>query len=173
MAMNEWKSIHCMLYKADTPRLRSTMQKIRFLISISAVTLKLIVKITSIFGSYRFLKIAWHDIFHFQTTFQRAGICIQWSSLQCRRFYRALANGFNRESAMFHVKGYYCYSPQSSSVIKWRLHRSDPNKLSPTQNTPALQATRDLAESKRKCSSSLQSNPEVNHRTHLKDSSVS
>ena len=32
---------------------------------------------------------------------------------------------------------------------------------------------RDLAESKRKCSSSRQSNPEVNHRTHLKDSSVS
>ena len=32
---------------------------------------------------------------------------------------------------------------------------------------------RDLAESKRKCSSSYQYNPEVNHRTHLKDSSVS
>ena len=31
-----------MLYKADTPRLRSTMQNICFLISISAVTLKLI-----------------------------------------------------------------------------------------------------------------------------------
>ena len=42
MAMNEWKNIHCMLYKADTPRLRSTMQNIYFLISISAVTLKLI-----------------------------------------------------------------------------------------------------------------------------------
>ena len=52
-----------MLYKADTPRLRSTMQNICFLISISAVTLKLMVKITSIFGSYRFLRIAWHDIF--------------------------------------------------------------------------------------------------------------
>ena len=46
MAMNEWKNIHCMLYKADTPRLRSTMQNICFLISISAVTLKLLVKIT-------------------------------------------------------------------------------------------------------------------------------
>ena len=39
---HEWKNIHCMLYKADTPRLRSTMQNICFLISISAVTLKLI-----------------------------------------------------------------------------------------------------------------------------------
>ena len=48
MAMNKWKNIHSMLYKADTPRLRSTMQNICFLISISAVTLKLMVKITSI-----------------------------------------------------------------------------------------------------------------------------
>ena len=39
---HEWKNIRCMLYKADTPRLRSTMQNICFLISISAVTLKLI-----------------------------------------------------------------------------------------------------------------------------------
>ena len=30
-----------------------------------------------------------------------------------------------------------------------------------------------LEKSKRKCSSSPQFNPEVNHRTHLKDSSVS
>ena len=30
MAMNEWKNIHSMLYKADTPRLRSTMQNICF-----------------------------------------------------------------------------------------------------------------------------------------------
>ena len=58
MAMNELKNIHSMLYKADTPCLRSTMQNICFLISISAVTLKLMVKITSIFGSYRFLRIA-------------------------------------------------------------------------------------------------------------------
>ena len=34
-----------------------------FLISISAVILKPMVKITSIFGSYRFLRIAVHDIF--------------------------------------------------------------------------------------------------------------
>ena len=39
---HEWKNIRCMLHKADTPRLRSTMQNICFLISISAVTLKLI-----------------------------------------------------------------------------------------------------------------------------------
>ena len=58
MAMNELKNIHSMLYKADTPCLRSTMQNICFLISISAVTLKLMVKITSIFGSCRFLRIA-------------------------------------------------------------------------------------------------------------------
>ena len=42
MVVNEWTNIHRMLYKADTPRLRSTMQNICFLISISAVTLKLI-----------------------------------------------------------------------------------------------------------------------------------
>ena len=63
---HEWKNIHRMLYKADTPRLLSKMQNICFLVSISAVTLKLIsitVKITSIFGSYRLLRIAWHDIF--------------------------------------------------------------------------------------------------------------
>ena len=58
-----------MLYKADTPRSRT--QNICFLISISAVILKLMVKITSIFFSYRFLRIAWPDIFshsdHFPT----------------------------------------------------------------------------------------------------------
>ena len=30
---------------------------------ISAIILKLMIKITSIFGSYRFLRIVWHDIF--------------------------------------------------------------------------------------------------------------
>ena len=98
--------------KADTSRQRSTTQNKCFLISISAVTLKLMVKITSIFGSYRFLRIAWHDIF-------------------------SLSDHF----------------PES-----WNLYKVYP---------------RDLAESKRKCSSSRQSNPEVNHRTHLKDSFVS
>ena len=44
---------------ADTrPRLQ-----ICFVISISAVILKRMVKITSIFGSYSFLRIALHDIF--------------------------------------------------------------------------------------------------------------
>ena len=60
-----------MFYKADTPRSRT--QNTCFLISISAVILKLMVKITSIFFSYRFLRIAWPDIFSrdFQITFQR------------------------------------------------------------------------------------------------------
>ena len=58
---NEWIKKH-VLYKAETPCQRSRRQKICFLISISAVILKLMVKITSIFGSYRFLRIAWHDI---------------------------------------------------------------------------------------------------------------
>ena len=49
------------LYKAD--RQRSRRQNISFLISISAVILKLMVKITSIFGPYTLLRIAWHDIF--------------------------------------------------------------------------------------------------------------
>ena len=69
MAMNECKNI--MLYKADTHRLLSRTQNICFLISISAFVLKLMVKITSIFFSYRFLRKAWPDIFslsdHFPT----------------------------------------------------------------------------------------------------------
>ena len=75
--MNEWKNIHCMLYKADTPRLRSMMQNICFLISISAVTLKLMVKITSIFGSYRFLRIAWHDIFSLSDNFPLSPVILR------------------------------------------------------------------------------------------------
>ena len=52
------------LQNADTrPRLQSRTQNLRFVISISAVILKLMVKITPIFGSYRFLRVAWHDIF--------------------------------------------------------------------------------------------------------------
>ena len=85
-------------------------RKTCFLISISAVIFKLMVKITSIFGSYRFLRIAWHDIFPLSDHF-----------------------------------------PAS-----WNLH-----------------IPRDLAESNSKCSFSRQSNPEVNHRTHLKDYCVS
>ena len=88
MAVNEWKNIHSMLYKADTPRLRSTMQNICFLISISAVTLKLMVKIRSIFGSYRFLRIAWHDIFSLSDHFPAS-----WS------IPRDLAESSRRENA--------------------------------------------------------------------------
>ena len=48
---------------ADTrPRLQRRTQNICFVISISAVILKPMVKITAIFGSFRFLRIAWHDI---------------------------------------------------------------------------------------------------------------
>ena len=41
--------------------------------------------------------------------------------------------------------GYYFYSPQSSTVIKSKMAattilRTNTNKVSPTQNTPALQA---------------------------------
>ena len=52
------------LQNADTcHRLQSRMQNICFVISISAVILKLMVKITSISSSYRVLRIEWHDIF--------------------------------------------------------------------------------------------------------------
>ena len=86
---NEWM-------KADTSPLRSTTQN-----------KWLMVKITSILGSYRLKKIAWHDIF-------------------------SLSDHF---------------------TASWNLY-----------------IPRDLTESKRKCSSSRQSNTEVNDRTHLKDS---
>ena len=45
------------------PGLQSSTQNICFVISISTVILKQMVKITSIFGSYSFLRIALHDIF--------------------------------------------------------------------------------------------------------------
>ena len=45
------------------PGLQSRTQNICFVISISTVILKQMVKITSIFGSYSFLRIALHDIF--------------------------------------------------------------------------------------------------------------
>ena len=49
---------------ADTrPRLQSWTQNICFVVSISAVILKRMVKITSIFASYSFLRTALHDIF--------------------------------------------------------------------------------------------------------------
>ena len=52
------------LKNADTrPRLHRRKQNICFVISISAVILKLMIKMTSIFGSSRFLRIAWHETF--------------------------------------------------------------------------------------------------------------
>ena len=63
MAMNEWKKIHCMLYKAI--HLACKVQNICFLISIKAVTLKLMVKKNYIhFWLIQVLKNStWHDIF--------------------------------------------------------------------------------------------------------------
>ena len=62
---NEWMKEHNYAFQnADTrPRLQSRTQNICFVISISTVILKRMVKITSIFGSYKFLRIAWHEIF--------------------------------------------------------------------------------------------------------------
>ena len=59
---NEWMKEHNYAFQnADTrPRLQRRTQNICFVISISAVILKRMVKITSIFGSCRFLRIAWH-----------------------------------------------------------------------------------------------------------------
>ena len=58
------------LQKADTPRLQGRTQNVCSLISISGVILKLfVVKITSIFVSYRFLRMAWHDIFSLSAHF--------------------------------------------------------------------------------------------------------
>ena len=47
----------------EHPRLQSRTQNICFVISTSAVSLKLMLKITSIFGLYRFSRRASHDIF--------------------------------------------------------------------------------------------------------------
>ena len=70
---NEWMKEHNYAFQnADTrPRLQNrtqnqepiSWQNICFVISISALILKRMVKITSIFGSYSFLRIALHDIF--------------------------------------------------------------------------------------------------------------
>ena len=67
-------NIYYAFQNADTrPRLQSRTQNICFVISISAVILKRMAKITSIFGSYSFLRIALHDIFSLS---HQAGICI-------------------------------------------------------------------------------------------------
>ena len=86
-----------MLYKADTPRQRSRTQNICFLISISAVILKLMVKITSIFGPYRFLRIAWHDIFSLSDPFRSLSSMLEF-------VYPPWFSGVRREIAHFLVK---------------------------------------------------------------------
>ena len=65
MVMNDLMKEHnYALQNVDTrPRLQSRTQYICFVISISAVILKVMVKTTSVFGSYRFLRKARHDIF--------------------------------------------------------------------------------------------------------------
>ena len=61
--MNEWKNI-IMLFKTPIHVLVCKVgQNICFVISISAVILNRMVKITSIFSSYSFLRVAPHDIF--------------------------------------------------------------------------------------------------------------
>ena len=64
MVIIQWKNI-IMLYKMPIHVLvcKGGCKTLCFVISISAAILKLMVKITSIFSSYTFLRIAWHDIF--------------------------------------------------------------------------------------------------------------
>ena len=106
---------------ADTrPRLQT--QNICFVISISAVILKRMVKITPIFGSYSFLRIALHDIFSLSHHLQA-----NWN----------------------------LYIPR---VAESKSKCSSSRQVSHLDESKALE---------------LKSNPQVNHRTHLKDSCVS
>ena len=86
------------LQNADTrPRLQSRTQKICFVLSIYAVSLKLIVKITSIpFSARTGSWVEKHDITfsHFRITFQQAGICIS-PVLRSRRANAHLLVRFN------------------------------------------------------------------------------
>ena len=110
---HEWKNIHCMLYKADTPRLRSTMQNICF--------------------DFRcYFEVNGQNHIHF------------W-------LIQVLKNSMTRY------------------LLTFRPFRSLSSKLKFVYNV----SRRYLEKSKRKCPSSRQSNPEVNHGTHLKDSSLS
>ena len=111
--------------KADKPRLRSSTQNIcSVVILISTVVLTLLIKITSIFVSYRFLRMAWHYILSLSDHFP--------ASQNSVYIPRDLAV----ESK----------SKRSSSRVKFNAWTSQ--RL-------------------------LKSNPQVNHRTHLKDSSIS
>ena len=121
---NEWMKEHNYAFQnADTrPRLQSRTQNICFVISISAVILKRMVKITSIFGSYSFLRIALHDIF----------------------------------SLSHHL------------LASWNLYI--PRVAASRRKCSSSRQVKRLDESK---ALELKSNPQVNHRAHLKDSYVS
>ena len=121
---NEWMKEHNYAFKnADTsPRLPSRTQNICFVFSVSAVILKRMVKITSILGSYRFLRIAWHDILLLS--------------------HHLLAS-------------WNLYIPRVAE---------SKSKCSPSRQVYHLDESKALE---------LKSNPQVNHRTHLKDSCVS
>ena len=112
------------LQKADKPCLRSSTQNICSVISISAVILKIMIKITSIFVSYRFLRMAWHYILSLSDHFPASR-----NSVYIPRDLAAESK-----------------SKCSSSLVKFNVWTSQ--RL-------------------------LKSNPQVNHRTHLKDSSMS
>ena len=93
---NEWMKEHNFAFQnADTrPRLQRRTQNICFVISISAVILKRMVKITPIFGSYRFLRIAWHDIFSL-SHYLLASWNLYIPVLQSRRANTHLLDRFN------------------------------------------------------------------------------
>ena len=52
--------------------------------------------------------------------------------------------GSGRGRPLTYRKGYYFYSPQSSTVIKSNMAATTRTTFSPTQNMPALQARVDL-----------------------------
>ena len=110
-----------MLYEADTPRQRSRTQNICFLISISAVILKLMVKIASIFGPYRFLRIAWHDIFSLSDPFRSLSRKLEfvyppWSS----GVRRVIHLSFSSSSTPGRVKGSWNPIPKLTIVLIWK-----------------------------------------------------
>ena len=123
---NKWMKEHNYAFQnADTrPRLQNRTQNICFVISISAVILKRMVKITSIFGSYSFLRIA----------------CIAWHFLT-----------FISPSSKLE----FVYPPCCGVEEQMLIFSSG---LTPGRVKKTLE---------------LKSNPQVNHRTHLKDSCVS
>ena len=93
---NKWMKKHNYAFQnPDTrPRLQSRTQNICFVISISADILKRMVKITSIFGSYSFWRIALHDIFSLSHHLLASWICIS-TVLRSRRANAHLLVRFN------------------------------------------------------------------------------